>query len=141
MNRCHDKVRGGLRALLFCLALLIGTFPAVALVDSATLLSNSIPEGTLVMPKTTFTQTWTFQNTGTSTWSPGQTNYTLNIVGKDSLGVLPNFTNTHSAWYIPSAIINSGQSIVHGGHASYSLTFIAPETPGAFTDTFQLSNG
>ena len=64
---------GGARevlAMLFCLALFAGSFNAIALVDNAALLSNSIPDGASVMPKTMFTQTWTFQNTGTSTWTP-----------------------------------------------------------------------
>jgi len=139
MNGQQNRVRRHIGAALVCLAFVLGTFHAVAFVDSAVLMSNSIPPGTVVMPKAMFTQTWTFQNNGSSTWSPGQAGYTLNMVGKDSLGALPNFTNTHSSWYIPSAIIDSGQSIVHGGHASFSMTFIAPETPGLFTDTFQLN--
>jgi len=139
MNGCHDKVRGHLCVVLSCLALLIGSFPAVASVDNAAFVSNSIPDSASVMPRTMFTQTWTFLNTGTSTWTPGQHGYTLNMVGKDSLGALPNFTNAVSTRYLPSAIINSGQSIVPGGHASYTMTFIAPETPGLFTDMFQLN--
>jgi len=139
MNGHRYIARGHLGAVLFCLVFVAGTFHALALVDNAVLLSNSIPAGAAVMPKTMFKQTWTFQNTGSSTWSPSQHGYTLNMVGKDSLGALPNFTNTVSTRYLPSAIINNGQSIVPGGHASYTMTFIAPETPGLFTNTFQLN--
>jgi hypothetical protein len=63
----------------------------------------------------------------------------LNIVGKDTLGAIPHFTNSSSSWYIPSAIIDSGQSIVPGGQATYTMTFIAPEAPGVYTDTFQMN--
>src|SRR5882724_3118477 len=99
MNGQQNRVRRYIGVALVCLVFVMGTFPAVALVDNAAFVSNSIPDGASVMPKTMFTQTWNFLNTGTSTWSPGQTGYTLNMVGKDSLGALPNFTNTHSSWY------------------------------------------
>src|SRR4051812_12992985 len=132
MNGHRYIARGHLGAVLSSLVFVTGTFRALALVDNAVLLSNSVPPGTAVMPKTMFTQTWTFQNTGSSTWSSSQHGCTLNIVGKDNLGALPNFTNVVSTRYLPSAIINSGQSVVPGGHAAYTMTFIAPETPGLF---------
>jgi hypothetical protein len=139
MNGHLYRLRGYCGVALFCLAFIFGTFRAVAFIDNAALLSNSIPDGASVMPRTMFTQTWTFLNAGSSTWTPGQNGYTLNIVGQDTLGALPNFTNTHSSRYIVSAIIDSGQSIVPGGHASFTLTFIAPEAPGLYADIFQLN--
>jgi hypothetical protein len=121
------------------LSLLMGNFEARA-VDTATLISISISNGTPIMPRTIFTQTWTFQNTGTTTWSPSQSGYTLNPISKDSLGTLSLFTNTASKRYIPSAIIGSGQSVAPGGQATFSLSFIAPETSGSVTDLFQLNS-
>lgn len=136
------KNQNGLRrlisALLF-LSVLLGNFPALALVDNATLLSVSITNGTSVMPRSTFTQSWTLKNSGTSTWSPGQLGYTLNMVGQDTLGAIPLFTNAYASWYFPSAIIASGQYIVPYGQATFRMSFIAPETPGTYTDTFQLN--
>jgi hypothetical protein len=85
-----------------------------------------------------FTQTWTMQNTGTTTWSPEQSGYTLNLVGRDSLGAVPLFTNASSTWYIPSAIIGSGTSVAPGAQAAFSMSFIAPEAAGSVTDTFQM---
>jgi cell wall-associated NlpC family hydrolase len=126
-------------AILLCLSLLMGNFEARA-VDSATLISVSISNATPIMPRTIFTQTWTFQNTGTTTWSPSQSGYTLNPISKDSLGTLSLFTNTASKRYIPSAIIGSGQSVAPGGQATFSLSFIAPETSGSVTDLFQLNS-
>jgi hypothetical protein len=93
-----------------------------------------------MMPGTIFTQTWTVQNTGTTTWSPGQTGYTFNLISWDTLGTLPLFTNTSSTWYIPIAIIGSGASVAPGTQAVFSISFIAPQTAGVFTDTFQLNN-
>ena len=47
--------------------------------DEAQLISVSITNGTPMMPRTMFTQTWTMKNTGTTTWSPGYNGYTMNI--------------------------------------------------------------
>jgi hypothetical protein len=120
-------------------AVILAPLHALALVDNATLLNNTIPAGTVAASKTVFTQTWNFLNTGTSTWTPGQTGYTLDMVGKDSLGATPNYTNTHSSWYVSAAVIDGGQSVPPGVHASYTLTFIAPEAPGTYSDLFQLN--
>lgn len=124
--------------VLLCLSFLLANLNAFA-VENAQLVSVSIPRGMQVMPRTMFTQTWTFQNTGTTTWTPGQSGCTLNLVGKDSLGAITLFTNASSTWYTPSAIINGGKSIPPGGQASFSMLFIAPEAPGTVTDTFQLN--
>ncbi len=128
-----------LRIAVLCLSLPLGNFRAFALVDNAMLVSVSISNGAPVMPRTVVTQSWTLKNTGTSPWSPGQNGYTLNLVGRDTLGAIPLFTNAYSSWYTPSAIIASGQSIAPGGEATYRMAFITPETPGSYTDTFQLN--
>lgn len=108
--------------------------------DAASLLSVSMPLGTNVMPRTMFTQTWTFQNTGTTTWTAKQSGYTLNLIGKDALGAIPLFTNSNGSFFLPTAIIASGKSIAPGGQAAFSMMFIAPEVPGSYTNTFQLNN-
>jgi hypothetical protein len=80
------------------------------------------------------------QNNGTTTWTATQSGYTLNLISKDSLGAIPLFTNTSSTWYLASAIIGSGKSVGPGSNATFSMTFIAPETAGSVTDTFRLNN-
>jgi hypothetical protein len=107
--------------------------------DDAQLLSNSIPAGTEIMPRTVFTQTWTFRNIGTNTWTPGQSGYTLNIRGTDSLGATRITPNSVSTAYHPSATIKSGLSVPPGGLGLFSMTFIAPEASGSVTDLFQLN--
>ncbi len=108
--------------------------------DNSLVMSVSPPSNTLVMPRSMFTVTWTVQNTGTTTWTPTQNGYTMNLVGKDSMGAIPVYTNTYSKHYEPNAIIDSGKSIAPGQQATFRMTFIAPETPGAVTDIFQLNN-
>jgi hypothetical protein len=104
------------------------------------MISTSIPSNTEVMPRSTFVQTWTVQNNGTTIWAPGQSGYTLNLTSKDNLGAVPLFTNTSATWYIPSAIIGSGKSVASNGTATFSISFVAPEAAGSVTDTFQLNN-
>jgi hypothetical protein len=120
--------------------LLMGNFDALAAGDGAQLISVSVQAGTQVMPRTMFTQTWTIQNTGATTWSPGELGYTLNLVGTDSLGAVPFSTNTIATAYLPCAYISSGQSVPPGGQASFNMSFIAPETAGSISDTFQMSS-
>jgi hypothetical protein len=108
--------------------------------DAAQLISISIPAGTSMMPRTMFTQTWTFQNTGTTTWAPAKSGYTLNLVGADSLGAVPLTPNTFAAWYLTCAAIASGKAVPPGGQGSFSLSFIVPETSGPVSDTFTLSS-
>jgi Ig-like domain from next to BRCA1 gene len=110
--------------------------------DNAAVLSVSITNGTSVVPRSFFTQTWTFTNTGTTTWTPGRNGYTLDMIGLDSLGCIPLITNTNAAaptYHFPRAAINSGNNVAPGQTASYSLNFIAPEAAGSYTDSFQLN--
>jgi hypothetical protein len=133
-------LRWRVSSLLFCFGLLMGNFNASALVDNAQLVSVSVQPGTQEKPRTMFTQTWTLKNSGTTTWSPGESGYTLNLVGTDSLGAVPFFTNTSATAYHPSAYIGSGKSIAPGAQATFSMSFIVPENSGSVTDTFQLNS-
>ncbi len=124
--------------ILFCLGVLMGNLDALA-GDNAALISVLVPPGTQIMPRTVFTQTWTFQNTGTTTWSPTYHGYTLNIIGEDSLGAVPLVDKPYVSSYT-SASIGSGQSIAPGAQATFTMNFIAPEAAGSYTDTFQLNS-
>jgi hypothetical protein len=106
--------------------------------DGASLVSQTIPLNTVMAPGQTFTMTWTMQNTGTTTWSPGATGYTLNLVGTDSLGAVPLSANTFATWFHPCATIGSGSSVAPGATATFSMYFIAPETAGTYYDNFQM---
>lgn len=119
--------------------MLMGNFDALA-GDGTALVSVSIPAGTQMMPRTMFTQTWTMTNTGTTTWSAGQSGYTLNLIGTDTMGAVPFTANADATWYQLSATIGSGKSIAPGGKATFSISFIAPEAAGSVTDTFQLNS-
>jgi Ig-like domain from next to BRCA1 gene len=128
------------------IAFLLSCFGAVMIhntsfaTDGGALLSVSITNGTPVVPRSMFTQTWTFTNNGTTTWTAGPNGYTLDMVGLDSLGAIPLDTNISAGTYhFPRAAINSGKSVNPGGTASYSMEFIAPEASGSYTDSFQLN--
>ena len=125
-------------ALLFLLAVLIANDRAAA-ADNAQLLSVTVTNGTVLPPRTVFTQTWTMTNTGTTTWTPTFSGYTMNIVGTDSLGAVPPAAKTYASHTL-STYIGSGASIPPGGKATFTMSFITPETPGPVTDVFQLNN-
>jgi hypothetical protein len=108
--------------------------------DGASFVSQIIPANAVMAPGQTFTQTWTMQNTGTTTWSPGSSGYTLNLAGTDSLGAVPFFARTGGAVHPPIATIDSGSSVAPGATGTFSLSFIAPETAGTYTDTLQMAN-
>jgi cell wall-associated NlpC family hydrolase len=138
MKNHENRLRRHAVAIFFCLGMLMGNFHASA-GDNAALISVSVPPGTQIMPRTMFTQTWTFQNTGTTTWSPTYSGYTLNIIGEDTLGAVP-LTNKPYVSSYPSASIDSGKSVAPGTQTTFTMDFIAPEVPGSYTDTFQLNS-
>lgn len=138
MKHRENRRHGYVHALLFCLILLTGNSHTLA-GDAAQLISVSITNGTLMMPRTMFTQTWTMKNTGTTTWSPGYNGYTMNIVGEDSLGAMPPNAKTFASHTL-STIINSGASVPPGAQTTFTMSFIVPETPGPVSDTFQLNS-
>ena len=76
--------------------------------DGASFVSATIPANMVMAPGQTFTNTWTMQSTGTTTWSPTESGYTLNMEGTDSLGAVPLSARPLSGAYPPCASINSG---------------------------------
>src|ERR1700733_2750374 len=123
MKSREERLRGCFDFLLFSLVVLLGRADAFAAVgDDAQLISVLVPTGAQVMPRTVFTQTWTLKNIGTNSWTPGQSGYTMNILGTDSLGACRLIPNTISTAYHPSATVSSGQSVPPGGQATFSLS-------------------
>jgi autotransporter-associated beta strand protein len=107
--------------------------------DAATFVSQTVSNGATENPGADFKQTWTMTNTGTTTWTAGFY-YTLNLVGKDVLGVTSVSEDGEAGFYQVVADINSGSSVAPGGTATFSMNAIAPEASGTYTDTFQLNN-
>lgn len=108
-------------------------------IDSNQLFSVTITNGTPIVPRTIFTQTWTMTNCGTTTWSGS--GYTLNLIGEDSLGAIPLITNTvGGTTHFPRCAIPGGKNIAPGSTASFSCQFIAPEASGSYTNSFQMNN-
>jgi Ig-like domain from next to BRCA1 gene/Glucodextranase, domain B/Bacterial Ig domain len=124
-----------------CAALFLAiVLQASAASDGASFVSQLILTNAVLAPGQTFTQTWTLQNTGTTTWSPGASGYTLNLAGTDSLGAVPLFARTSGAVYLPIATNNGGGSVAPGASGTFSMYFIAPETAGTYSDTLQMAN-
>src|SRR5690242_6851556 len=139
MKRFEERIRGFFETLAFFSILVVSIGARAAVGDDAQLVSVSVPAGTQVMPRTVFTQSWTLKNIGTNTWTPGQSGYTMNIQGTDSLGACRLVPNTVASAYHPSATISSGLSVPPGGQATFKMSFVAPEAAGPGMDTFQLN--
>ncbi len=107
--------------------------------NAGSLVSQTVAANTVELPGAFFSETWTIQNTGTTTWSSGTSGYTLNLVGTDYLGVTSPSADGVSGYYHPVALINGGGTVAPGGTATFTMSCIAPETPGTYTDTFQMS--
>jgi hypothetical protein len=121
-------------------ALFLATVLPAGASDGAGFVSETIPTNAVMAPGQVFTQTWTLQNTGTTTWSPGLDGYTLNLAGTDSLGAVPLSAVTGGSTYPPCATISSGSSVAPGATATFSMYFIAPETAGTYSDSLQMAN-
>ena len=134
------KVNQGVHISAGSALLFLATVWQAGASDGASFISATIPANMVMAPGQTFTNTWTMQNTGTTTWSPGYSGYTLNIAGTDSLGAVPLTPRTSSSGSPPITTINSGNSVATGATATFSMTFIAPETAGTYSDTFQMAN-
>src|SRR5664280_1592399 len=115
------KTNQGVQLIACSAVLFLATVLQAGAGDGASFVSATIPTNTVMAPGQTFTNTWTMQNTGTTTWSPGYSGYTLNIAGTDSLGAVPLSPRTSSAAYPPIAAINSGSSIAPGATATFSM--------------------
>jgi hypothetical protein len=134
------KINQGVQISACSAVLFLATVLQAGAGDGASFVSATIPTSTVMAPGQTFTNTWTIQNSGTTTWSPGDSGYTLNISGTDSLGAVPLSPRTNSGAYPPIAAINGGGSVAPGATATFSMSFIAPETTGTYSDTFQMAN-
>ena len=98
-----------------------------ALVDNSVYVGQSVPDGTTFPPNHSFTCTFTFQNTGTTTWiANGTDGYTLNWKEGDSIG---------AGLYNPI----SG-NVGPGGNAVIPVSFTTPATPGSYQAWFRMNN-
>src|ERR1017187_323783 len=134
------KINPGGQISACAAVLLLATVWQAVAGDGTSFVSATIPTNAVMSPGQTFTNTWTMTNTGTTTWSSGYSGYTLNIAGTDSLGAVPLSPRTSSGANPPIATINGGGSVAPGTTATFSMSFIAPETAGTYSDTFQMAN-
>jgi len=134
------KAGRGLVIPAFAAALVLATVLQAGASDGASFISQTILSNTVMAPGQTFTQTWTMKNTGTTTWTPAASGYTLNLAGTDSLGAVPLTASPYSTPYPPAAPINSGSSVAPGASGTFSMAFIAPEAVGTYADLLQMAN-
>lgn len=89
----------------------------------AFIMDVTIPDGTTLRPRETFTKTWRIKNRGTCTWTP---DYTLVFNSGDQLG---STTSIRLPGYV-----SPGQTI------DVSIAFTAPSVEGSFRGYWMLRN-
>ena len=100
------------------------TSPVVNFCDNSVFIADvTIPDNTLMAPSQVFEKTWTFQNTGTCTWTQG---YTIIFSNGDLMN-----GNTRS--------IN--QTVAPQAQVNVTVKLTAPSAPGTYTGYWRLVNG
>jgi hypothetical protein len=92
--------------------------------DRALFVSETIPDGTLFSPGTTFTKTWTLQNNGSCTWNTG---YRVIFTTGDAMGA-------------PAGGITLPSSVAPGGTIALSVTLTVPSDVRTYQGNFMLQN-
>lgn len=87
-----------------------------------TLVGETVPDGMIIAPGTTFTKTWQLRNDGNCTWDQ---NYVLELVQGDALGA-------SSTQFPLKQVVNPGDTI------SISIDMTAPTTPGDYAGYWKI---
>lgn len=94
--------------------------------DDAMLTAETIPDGTTFEPGARFTKSWTFENTGNTTWSAGQ-GYAFSSIGGTAMA---------AAMTVDLA---SAESIAPGASRTFSVEMTAPEAAGTYTHNWRMT--
>lgn len=96
--------------------------------DGATSVSKTIADGTSKTAGSSFTQTWTIRNSGSSTWS---TSWCLKYV-----------SDTVTSGYLSTSQSNRclSSSVAPGSSYSFSVAMAAPSTAGSYAEHWKLTN-
>jgi hypothetical protein len=100
------------------------TSPAANFCDNSVFIADvTIPDNTVMAPGQVFEKTWTFQNTGTCTWTEG---YTIIFSNGDLMN-----GNTRSV----------GQTVAPQAQVNVTVKLTAPSAPGTYSGYWRLVNG
>ena len=90
---------------------------------SATFVGETIPDGTIESPGTTFTKVWTIQNSGTCAWD---STWKLVFVSGDIMGA--------------AYVFNFPQPVAPGQNVDVPIVFTAPTTEGTYKGYWKLES-
>jgi len=94
--------------------------------DRSVLVSETVPDGTIVEPGSTFTKTWTVRNAGTADWRGRW------LTRQGDPGV-PGWLASPRRVPVPDTAA--------GGHATVSVELTSPRLAGSFTAYFKMTDG
>lgn len=83
----------------------------------------TIPDGTVLAPKTAFTKTWKLQNSGTTNWT---TSYKLEFISGEQMGTIVS---------VPIL-----QSVAPGAQIDVSVDMVAPANAGTYQSYWKMKN-
>ena len=121
-------------------AIPVGTSPTVSLIinvgpsqtpaDAVTVISQTVPDGSQLLPGENFLKVWRLRNAGTTTW----TNYRAVFVQSPGAGAMSVNLLTSGASTVPIPTAAPGDLI------DLSLPMRAPAEPGTYASYWQLQN-
>ena len=101
----------------------VGPTATLASADHAKFVAQTVADGTVFAPGQVFTQTWTLQNTGTTTWTAA---YRLRFFSGDRFGA--------------PAEIALGKDVAAGQSVDIGIQMKAPATAGEYRSDWVMSN-
>jgi murein DD-endopeptidase MepM/ murein hydrolase activator NlpD len=96
-------------------------------VDDATIVSETLPDGSIVAPGASFEKSWTVENTGTTSWTKAG-GYLWTHDGEETFSA-PLQTE-----------LGDAESIAPGQQKSWTLSLVAPTTPGVYRGYFRMDH-
>lgn len=101
--------------------------PAPVDVDDAAIVSETLPDGTVVQPGATFEKSWTIENTGNTTWTKAA-GYLWTHDGDETFSA-PLQTE-----------LGDADAIAPGQQKTWTLSLVAPATPGVHRGYFRMDH-
>lgn len=95
--------------------------------DGATLGSETIPDGTHFTAGQSFVKRWTMKNTGTTTWTKGES-YLWTFDGGEQFGAATQI------------LLPDGSSVAPGASHDWDVTMTAPATPGSYKGFWRMDH-
>src|ERR1035438_9116009 len=131
------KINQRVQIPVYSAVLFLATLLQAGASDGASFVSETIPTNTVMAPGQTFTETWTLQNTGATTWSPGASGYTLFLAGMDGREALLLSTNRIPTNSIPTRPLTLEARLPQGRRQPLACLSLRRKLPARIPTAFR----